>query len=269
MKGMLTPRASRRRTIRSTATAAAVTTAVVALGAGCSADSLFTDVKSASRSYNVGNDDQRIRTLDVRSYAGDITVKAAEPDRRTVGVAEDMEYEKTKPHTEHQVKDGVLRLTSDDCGGNGDKCTVHYTVTVPAALTARLRTGGGDVTVRDLSGSVDARTEGGDVVARTTSGRLHARTDGGNVRLTDVRSRDVDAESGGGNLRGTFAAAPDQARLASGGGNVTVRLPRGSYAVDARTDGGTRDVSVPTDREAPHRVTAQTGGGNVTVTGRD
>jgi hypothetical protein len=47
---------------------------------------------------------------------------------------------------------------------------------------------------------------------------------------------------------------------------VTVRLPGGStYAVDATTDAGDREVSVAVDPGSGHRVTAQSEAGNVTV----
>lgn len=222
--------------------------AVTALAtAGCSLTG--DETHSSSRSYTAGKDGARLTALDVDSHGGSITVKAAGPGRRTVGVTEDRTWDATRPRTTHSLRAGTLRLTADDCGGNGDRCRVDYTVTVPASLPVRLTTGGGDIVVNG------------------TSGPVVADTGGGGIRMPGSRVREVKARTGGGSMSGTFLAVPDAVRFESGGGNVTVRLPEGTYAVDATTDGGRRSVQVPTDSSAGHRITAHSAGGNVSVLG--
>ncbi|WP_369205837.1 hypothetical protein [Streptomyces sp. PU-14G] len=226
--------------------AATALTAATALGtAGCSWAG--SETHNASRSYTAGAKGERINALEVDTHAGDITVKAAEPGRTSVGVTEDSAYGKTKPHTEHSVSDGTLRLTADDCSGGDGACEVTYTLSVPASLPLRLKTGGGSLVVRG------------------TSGPVHATSGGGSVRMLDSEASEVAAETGGGSLTGTFATAPDTLRYETGGGNATVRLPRGPYAVDATTGGGKRTVTVDTDPAAEHRITLRSGGGNVSV----
>jgi DUF4097 and DUF4098 domain-containing protein YvlB len=46
---------------------------------------------------------------------------------------------------------------------------------------------------------------------------------------------------------------------------VTVKLPKGSYAVDASTDGGNKKVDVPVNDGSANKVKAHSAGGDVTV----
>lgn len=251
---MTTQRTSARRSpARRTAlvcTALAAATAVVATGCGLN----DAEVRSATRSYTVGADGSTgkgdgggVTVVDLHAHGGDVTVTAADPKRRTVGVTEDMEYDKAKPRTRHSVREGTLRLTADECGGNGDTCAVNYTVAVPAATDIRLRTGGGAITVRGTAGEVSARTGGGD------------------IRMLASRAPRADLRTGGGGVSAAFAGAPSRVRCESGGGDVTVRLPRTAYAVDATSGGGEREVTVERDPDSPREVTARSGGGDVSV----
>lgn len=244
MAAMTTPRTCARRSpARRTAlacTALAAATAVVTTGCEWNGS----DVRDAARSYTVK---EKVTVVEVDAHGGDLTVTAADPKRRTVGVSEDLEYDKTKPRSQHTVKDGTLRLSADDCGGNGGACAVNYTVAVPASLDVRLTTGGGAITVRGTVGDVSARTRGGD------------------IRMLDSRAAKVTARTGGGGISANFAAIPARVSVESGGGDVNVRLPRAEYAVEATTSGGERAVTVPTAADSPRKVSARSGGGNVSV----
>ncbi|MGW1895519.1 DUF4097 family beta strand repeat-containing protein [Streptomyces sp. NPDC002004] len=220
--------------------AAAVCAAVgVALSAaGCS----FSPAKTGKESYGV---EQKVTSLRVDDYAGDVEVVAGSGD--SVEVVEKYEYSDGKPRTEHSVRAGELLLKSSGCGGDADKCSVKYRVEVPAATAVHLTVGGGDITVRGLSGAT------------------YAKSEGGQVRVAQSSAKDVTAGNGGGDVSVSFAAVPDKVDASTEGGDVTVRLPRGAYDVDARTEGGDRKVDVRTDSGSPHKVTAHTEGGDVRV----
>jgi hypothetical protein len=242
---VMTPSDTTRHRTLLAATALAAVTSILA--AGCTLGG--SDVRGGSESYQVKDAGSRVRTLDISSHDGDVTITAADPKRTTVGVTEDFAYEKTKPRTEHSVRDGTLRLSAGACGGHDGMCMVNYTVSVPAATSVRLKTGSGNVVVRATSGSVRAETGGGD------------------IRLVGSRARDVKAKAGGGSLFGAFAAPPSKLHYESGGGNVTLRLPKGEYTVNATSTGGDRKVTVPTAPSSPHKISARSGGGDVSVLG--
>ncbi|GAA1041536.1 hypothetical protein GCM10009557_65460 [Virgisporangium ochraceum] len=101
------------------------------------------------------------------------------------------------------------------------------------------------------------RDLGGDLKVETTAGRIDA---------SNLRSQHVDVRTQAGEVSLAHQVAPAQTSARTDAGTVTVRLPGGStYAVDATTDAGDREVSVAVDPGSGHRVTAQSEAGNVTV----
>ncbi|MEU6818867.1 DUF4097 family beta strand repeat-containing protein [Streptomyces sp. NPDC046860] len=215
-----------------TAACAAALTAA-ALG-GCAVQD-----KSATSRYGI---DAAVTALRVTTKGGNVEVAAG--DGSGVRVTEKIRYSGDKPRTEHSVSGGRLTLTAPGCDND---CGVDYTVSVPPGTALALDTEGGNITVRDIDGPVEARTGGG------------------NVRVTGAAPKTLSARTDGGNIEASLTRPPSSVDTETGGGNITVRLPRGTYAVDASTGGGRTDVSVPTDPESPHRVRARTSGGNLTV----
>jgi len=128
------------------------------------------------------------------------------------------------------------------------------------AARDRLRLGGGDI---EIVAAADGRftiTE----AMRYTDERPHPRHRTGGGALT--------LESGCGDVAGNCGVdyrieGPPAvaAQLRSAGGDVTLRLPSGDYAVDAATDGGRASVRVGRSSRAEHRVTIRSGGGDATV----
>ncbi|MCB5907023.1 DUF4097 family beta strand repeat-containing protein [Streptomyces pinistramenti] len=216
--------------------------ALAVLTAGCSMDTLGPS-KKAERTYTV---DGEVTSVAADTAGGTIEIVPLDEGGQ-VKVTEKYEYTGSKPHPTHTVKDGRLGLTAKVCKGMGARCTVNYKVLVPRKAAVDLRTSGGDIKVSGTSGAIDAETSGGDVT------------------LAGCASRKAKVKTSGGTVDAAFTAVPDDVSAGSSGGDVTVRLPKGTYAVDATTSGGDRKVSVTTNESAAHKVAAHTSGGNVSV----
>ncbi|WP_405678730.1 DUF4097 domain-containing protein [Streptomyces sp. NBC_01511] len=211
--------------------------------AGTALTACDSEIKTEKSQYQV---DEKVTSLRIKDYGGDIEVVTG--GGSGISVTEEFEYTDGKPRADHSVKSGELFLNAPGCeNDDASKCAVNYTVEVPAGTAVNLETGGGDITVRGLSGDTAAKTGGG------------------NVRIKESAAKTVDASTGG-DVDSSFTSAPDQVKAESGGGDVTVRLPEGTYSVDAETDGGNRDVGVTNTPSSAHKAKAHTGGGDVTVT---
>ncbi|MEU8685390.1 DUF4097 family beta strand repeat-containing protein [Streptomyces sp. NPDC048611] len=215
--------------------------ALAVMMAGCSLTD-YGPVKRAERTYTV---DGRVTALSATTHGGNIEVVpvgAGGPVR----VTEKYVYNDSKPSPEHRVENGTLTLKAEECG-MGRRCEVAYRVLLPRDARVDLRTSGGDITVRGAAGGIAAETSGGNITVKDSTARaMKARTSGGNVDLA-------------------LSTAPDEVSGRTSGGNVTIRLPKGAYAVEATTSGGNRKVSVATDENSAHKVTARTSGGDVAV----
>jgi hypothetical protein len=117
-------------------------------------------------------------------------------------------------------------------------CYLNATVSVPRGTPTSVYTGGGNATAIGATGDVTLTSDGGNVSAERMSGDLTLNTGGG----------DVSAEQVSGDLT-----------LNTGGGDVSAERVSGDLTLN--TDGG--DIAATAITAV--RVTASSGGGNITV----
>ena len=126
--------------------------------------------------------------------------------------------------------------------------SVEFHVKVPAGVTAKFATVNGGVSVRGLSGRVNAETTNGGVTARDVAGQLDASTTNGGL--------DID-----------LAKMPDGGvKLECTNGGINVRLPRDAKATISAsiTNGGISTTDLPVDTSGEHsrrRLEASMNGG--------
>ena len=130
-----------------------------------------------------------------------------------------------------------------------------------------LDSGGGDVGISSIGGNADLLTGGGNVTAGDLGGTLTFTTSGGDVEGSGLFSRHVTLSSGGGNVSLVFTQVPDDIRITSSGGDITIVLPHGStaYAISSQTGGGEYSASVPTNDASGNKIQVDSGGGNVSI----
>ena len=173
--------------------------------------------------------------------------------------------------TVRAVKDGdVLRISSSCPFQVGIGCTGTVRLRVPAGVEVRADTSDGRLTLRDLTGTVDASTADGDIDADALSGELAFRVKDGSVHAGGLRTGTVAAQSADGDVRLSFAVAPTSVTGTSRDGSITVLVPRDrtAYAVVLSVKDGSRTVDVPTDPEAGRRITLTAADGSLTVAPR-
>ncbi|MFI7032680.1 DUF4097 family beta strand repeat-containing protein [Microbispora rosea] len=193
--------------------------------------------QEAVESYDVTD---AVTVIDARTDSGDVVV--SEGDRTGVHVTETLHWRGDKPANGHSVDGDTLTLAYK-CGN----CSVDYKVEVPRGLDMKIDTGSGDVTLRDLSGQVNASTGSGDVDAR-------------GLAATQVNTR-----TGSGDITLRFSAVPTQVQAVTGSGDSRLWVPNGAYNVNASTGSGDRTVEVTHDASAPHTITVRTGSGDAEV----
>lgn len=136
-------------------------------------------------------------------------------------------------------------------------------VRVPRDFDLKLRTGGGSITLQNISGTIEGGTGGGELDLLNLKGDIRLTTGGGRITVRDSEL-DGRVSTGGGavlveNVIGDF-------RATSGGGEVIYRnvvTPDRTYPADVvyiRNAGGEIDVE-----NAPSGADLSTGGGSVRV----
>ncbi len=140
------------------------------------------------------------------------------------------------------------------------------------ALTGsvRISTAGGNINAGDLAGTVRLQTSGGDLTSNAMSGNVQISTGGGNVNGTAVSAPQLIIFSGGGDVTLAFTRPPGNLQITTSDGNINLVLPPGDTTYDISTpnaDGGT--VNYPSSlfsSTSRHRIVADSGGGDITIT---
>lgn len=90
--------------------------------------------------------------------------------------------------------------------------------------TIEARTSGGHIEISDVQGTVEARTSGGHIDATNTEGELNVKTSGGHIDLANV-SGSVKASTSGGSIKADLPSISKLVELRTSGGNISIRVP--------------------------------------------
>jgi DUF4097 and DUF4098 domain-containing protein YvlB len=151
--------------------------------------------------------------------------------------------------------------------------SIDYEIVVPAATTANLETGSGDVTVSQIAGplaihtgsgdvklseigaSVETTAGSGDLTVRNIKGSLRAQSGSGNIDAQGIAGG-IEAHTGSGDIRAEQTSAGDS-DLEAGSGNIHLKGAQGGL----RLETGSGDVSV--DGSVAKDWNVHTGSGEV------
>jgi hypothetical protein len=163
----------------------------------------------------------------------------------------------------------------------GTPIQVDFIVTVPGRYNVDLKTSGGNITVGDLAGQMQAHTSGGNVKLGNIDGTVDAGTSGGNVSLGSCTG-DTRLHTSGGDVRAEKIIG--RADLGTSGGDIVVKFVENTLSahtsggdVEAAIGGALKgdcslgtsggDVKVTVDRAAAFQLDAATSGGRVLADG--
>ncbi|SEG79789.1 Putative adhesin [Nonomuraea solani] len=207
----------------------------------------FGPTDEETKAYDVND---KVAALRVETDSGNIEV--VESERQGIRVTERLMWRKNKPETSHQVQGDTLALTfrcpnTWGLGAAGTTCDVSYEVEVPKGLRVNATSDSGTLTLRNLSGDLEAQSDSGEIEAAGLAGKsVTVKNDSGSVELV-------------------FTGTPDKVRSTTDSGDISVRVPEGPYNVVAKTDSGDKNVEAATDAKATRKIELTTDSGNLEV----
>lgn len=131
--------------------------------------------------------------------------------------------------------------------------SISFRIYTPEAVGSHVRTSGGNVSMKNLSGSQDFQTSGGNLDIDHLTGTIVGRTSGGNVTVLDSHD-DIDLQTSGGNMHAEECQG--KIHLETSGGNVVLRSIKGT--ISAGTSGGQVEGG-----KIDGELRAHTSGGNI------
>ncbi|MEU5009291.1 DUF4097 family beta strand repeat-containing protein [Streptomyces sp. NPDC021749] len=205
---------------------------------------------------------KKITAVRLDTDSGGVTVRGGKGSGKNgdgVSLHRSVEYHGDRPEgATHRVEDGVLVL-----GGCGDACSVTYTVDLPAGLPVSGETSNGAVHLSKV-GAVKVTTSSGAVALDGVTGPVDVRTSNGRITGRGLSGGHLTAETSNGAIDLT-PARPQDVRAKTSNGSVTVRMPKGRYAVSAHTSNGAKHIALTDDPSARYRLDLTTSNGDITA----
>lgn len=214
-------------------------------------------------------------TLSIQSDAGSIEVRSWDENRVRLRIRNTRSFEVEVDQNGDDVQ--VIADSRGSLFGLG-RSNIGFTVDVPMRYNLDLNTGGGNISVSDITGHVEVDTSGGNIdIGMVTGGNVLADTSGGSIEVRGATGNvNVDTSGGRitiGDVGGNVVADTSGGRISIGnvqgdieadtsGGNIEVGESAGRVLLD--TSGGTIRAAW-----AMGAITAETSGGNIFLAGSD
>jgi len=236
--------------------------------AGCSATTPFVG-KRLEESRQI--DPAEASTLVAETESGDVTLRGTDradiqvqyvkqssslgADVTALELVASREGDRLRLHTVYDGEEGFF----------GNRPTLDMDVTLPRRLgVGRVTTGAGDLSVREVSGSLELSTGSGDVTVRGVDGDVQTESGSGDIRVSGITGS-ASASAGSGDLSITDPGS--LAGATTGSGDITTDVPaiRGETTVQA----GSGDVTARLSPELDAAVDIRTSAGEIEIEGFD
>jgi hypothetical protein len=152
----------------------------------------------------------------------------------------------------------VVARPKDRSGYNWKRgLSIAFRIFVPEKVATVLRTSGGSISLKNVTGNQDFKTSGGSISLKNVGGSLKGHTSGGSLNLSRCRDL-VDVSTSGGSI--TVIDSEGEITLSTSGGSLTLENLNGK--ISARTSGGSISAE-----DIKGELTASTSGGSVRMAG--
>jgi hypothetical protein len=245
--------------MRSSARAVAHLGAAALLGGLLGGCALLTPVERFSDEATVT---EEIATVELDDPRGSVTV-IGDDDATEVSISRTLRYRGERPEGEtHEVDGDVLVLS-----GCGRRCSVEYTIEVPARVDVRGSTANGRIELSAV-GEVEVQTSNGRIELEDVTGSVDAETSNGRVIGRDLNGDGVRVTTSNGAIE-LELGEPQDVEARSTNGAITLEVPQDSYQVSTQTSNGSTDIDLPNDADGRFSLDLRTTNGSITVTEED
>lgn len=201
-----------------------------------------------------------VSSMIVNDTAGSVAV-AGGPGSE-VSVTAKIYYRASRPTVSDTVSGRTLALGYSGC----TDCGVAFTITVPRAVGVTVHERTGKVTVADLAGNVAVSDDTGMVTVAGLTGDVSVQAGSGGIGGTGLSAARASFRDTVGAIDVAFTAPPRLLTAVTDTGMVSVQVPPGTtYRVNASSQLGLVDDSVPQSPTATHVITASSSIGMVSV----
>lgn len=230
--------------------------AMAALGAGALAGcALLAPPQQFSDSATVQDE---ISTIRIEDPQGSVTIRGADGTAE-VSVERTVTYRGDRPDGETHEVDGDT-LVLGDCGR---RCSVAYTIELPAGVDVRGSTSNGAVELTAV-GDVEVQTSNGRIELEDVAGTVDAETSNGRIIGRDLNGNGVRVSTSNGGIE-LELGEPQDVEASTSNGSIELTVPTAGYQVSTETSNGRTDIEIPSDPDGEFTLDLRTSNGSITV----
>jgi hypothetical protein len=138
---------------------------------------------------------------------------------------------------------------------NGIKLRIE--ITVPKKFNTKVETGGGSISILDVSGNINLSTSGGGITFKDVNGKFNVSTSGGSITGINFNG-DLDAETSGGGIR--LSGRDSKIKAETSGGSISLDYEGVNKGIYLSTSGGSIHINLPEDFNASAKLYTSGGG---------
>ncbi len=143
-----------------------------------------------------------------------------------------------------------------DWFSNGIKLRIE--IKIPKSFNTKIKTGGGGISIQDISGSIYLSTSGGGITFKDVSGKFNVSTSGGGITGINFQG-DLDASTSGGGI--SLSGRDSKIKAETSGGSISLDYEGVNKGIYLSTSGGGIHINLPEDFNASAKL--YTSGGRV------
>lgn len=200
------------------------------------------------------------KKLKMNVYAGGVKIETWNKDEVEVKVYGNDNAEKYFSYYASSDDEGVVvksTVSSDFSDKRNFNLNTEFKISVPKNYSVDISTGGGSISISELTGNVSLNTAGGSLKLSKITGNINAETSGGNLRYENITGN-INSSTSGGSIKVTKFNG--NVNISTSGGNIELEGKNGS--VDASSSGGSINLSYTGRNEG---IDLNTSAGNISV----
>ncbi|MGA5822040.1 DUF4097 family beta strand repeat-containing protein [Kitasatospora sp. NPDC094028] len=207
-----------------------------------------------------------IHKLELSTGSASVRIEAGAEG--AVVLRKNIDWTVSEPHVRADVVGDTMTLAVE-CHRSAPffNCGASVQLEVPPGTAVSGSVTSGAVEVSGLTGEVRLDGASGAISLRRVSGPVHAHTVSGMVEGHDLAGSRVDVASVSGAVDLSFAAAPQDVKVSTTSGAVSMYLPKGShYRVNGRTGSGSSSIDAALgDPTSPNSLEADVDSGSLDI----
>lgn len=195
-------------------------------------------------------------TLDIKSDQGSIKVETWNKKKVEILVKKKARNKDRLKGFKVKFEQKGNQILVDGDGERNNRVSLKYIVKVPKEFNLDLNTGGGSITVDDISGEIKVDTSGGSIsIGDVIKGAVDADTSGGSIKVGNVGGN-LKVNTSGGSI--SLGKVSGTSSIDTSGGSIS--LESGGNDVEAETSGGSINIG-----PVKGKVDVDTSGGSITI----